>query len=290
MSMVRVDSVDSAATSRRSVEIGGASLDAVVAGDGPVTVVFVNGLGPPLEQWDLIAPRIASRTRTLRYDRRRAPATGPVPSWSASDMVIDLRKLLTALALPPPYVLVGHSYGGVIIRLFAASHSSEVAGLVFVDATHEVVDSAGMGLLPLMYSLMGLMSRLSSGRRWLLKLLCPPKAPPAYRARVEQRLNDSARWAIELRTSRAEGGGLRASLAHLKRDCSDLPAVPVHVLTASASGANAKGIARVHEAWKAMVERAPHARYTNVPASSHYMTVDAPDEVVQAILDVLDRR
>jgi hypothetical protein len=124
-----------------------------------------------------------------------------------------------------------------------------------------------------MYSLMGLASRVAPGRRWLLKLLCPPQAPPAYRARVEQRLNDSALWAIELRTARAEGGGLRASLAQLTRDCAELPAVPVHVLTASASGANAKGIARVHEAWKAMVDRAPLARYTNVPQSSHYMTV-----------------
>lgn len=180
---------------RRSVDIGSTALDASVAGDGPVTVVFENGMGTSLEEWDAIAPRIAERARTRRYDRRRASSAGRLSPRTAAEMASDLEQLLAALALSPRYVLVGHSWGAVVGRFFAHAHPTSVAGLVFVDATHEVIDSAGLALLPAMYSLVGLVARTSAGRRWLLRQLCPANAPAAYRARLEQRLNDRRQWA-----------------------------------------------------------------------------------------------
>lgn len=96
---------------RRSVDIGSTALDASVAGNGPVTVVFENGMGTSLEEWDAIAPRISERARTLRYDRRRAPAAGRLSPRTGAEMASDLEQLLAALALSPPYVLVGHSWG-----------------------------------------------------------------------------------------------------------------------------------------------------------------------------------
>ncbi len=140
-----------------------------------------------------------------------------------------------------------------------------------------------------MYGLMGLAARFGAGRRWLLEQICPPGAPPRYRAFLEQRLGDLAQWKIGLRTARSEGAGIRSSLAALGRDCVDLPAIPVHVLTAGGvSGPNLKQILRVHDAWKAMVNRAPRAQYTNVPASGHQMPVEVPDVVSSAIAGVLD--
>jgi len=229
------------------------------------------------------------RARTLRYDRRRAASTGEVPARTATDMVADLRKLLAALAISPPYVLVAHSWGGVIARTFAHAYPSDVAGLVFVDATHEVVDSRGFALLPVMYSLMGLAARVKAGRRWLLRQLCPPGSPGAYQARIEQRLGDPAQWRIGIRTAKSEGAGIRPSLAALRRDCPDLPPVPIHVLTAGGvSGPNVRSIRRVHDAWQAMVVRAPGAQYSNVPASGHLMPIDAPAVVIEAVVGVLD--
>ena len=140
-----------------------------------------------------------------------------------------------------------------------------------------------------MYSLMGLAVRFGAGRRWLLKQLCPPGAPGAYRARLEQHMRDPALWRISLRTARAEGAGIRPSLAALARDCPDLPPIPVHVLTAGGvTGPNLKQVQRVHEAWKGMVKRAADARYTNIPSSGHQVPVEAPDVVADAILGVLD--
>ena len=166
---------------------------------------------------------------------------------------------------------------------------SDVAGLVFVDATHEVADSRGFAILPLMYALMGIAVRFGGGRRWLMKTLCPPGAPASYRARLERRIGDPALWRISLRTGKSEGAGIRPSLAAVARDCPDLPAVPVHVLTAGGvAGPNVKQIQRVHAAWKAMVERSPQARYTNVPSSGHQMPAEVPGVVVEAISGVLE--
>jgi pimeloyl-ACP methyl ester carboxylesterase len=175
------------------------------------------------------------------------------------------------------------------VRVFAHAHPAEVAGLVFVDATHEVLDSRAFALLPVVYLLMGVAARLKAGRRWLLGQICPPGSSPALRARVEQRLVDPAQWRLSIRTAKSEGAGIRPSLAALRRDCPDLPPIPIHVLTAGGvSGPNAKSVRRVHEAWKATVARAANARYTNVPTSGHQMPVDAPEVVVDAITGVLD--
>src|SRR5262245_61101374 len=112
----------------RSVDIGaGVHLEAVVEGSGPVTVVFENGLATALEEWDAVVPAVASRARTVRYNRRRAAATGDVPARTAADLASDLRALLGALAVGPPYVLAAHSWGGVIARTFAHAHPADVA-------------------------------------------------------------------------------------------------------------------------------------------------------------------
>jgi hypothetical protein len=164
-----------------------------------------------------------------------------------------------------------------------------VAGLVLVDATHETIDSRGFALLPLMYALMGVAVRFGAGRRWLLAQLCPLEAPAAYRARLEERMSDPAQWRLSLRTARSEGAGIRPSLAALAHDCPDLPAIPVHVLTAGGvTGPNLKQIQRVHAAWKGMVARAPNASYTNVPSSGHQMPVQVPGVVADAVCGVLD--
>jgi pimeloyl-ACP methyl ester carboxylesterase len=155
---------------------------------------------------------------------------------------------------------------------------------VMVDATHESIDSAGFALLPAMYSLMGFASRAKFVRERLIAMFCPPGSPAAYRARIEHTLGDRELWARVLRTVRAEATGVRSSLAALRRECPELPPVPVRVLTAG----TARSVQRVHEAWKATVSRAPNARYTHVPESGHYMPIEAHTVVVTAILEMLE--
>lgn len=267
---------------RRSIPLTSGSVEADVAGDGPVTVLFENGLGSPLEVWDGVVPAIARRARTLRYDHRTAPPTGRLSARSVADVLADLDNLLGALHLPPPYVLVGHSWGGVIARLFASAHPSDVAGLVLVDATHEAVDSGILAAAPQIQSVMGLLCRVPFIRRRLIRQLCPPGSSPDYRARIEHRLEDPKQG---LRSSRTELAAIRPALAKLKLDCPDLPHISAHVLTA---GGEKSKMARTNRAaWQTTAERAG-APYTEIPTIGHLMPIEAPDAVVNAIVNVLD--
>jgi len=273
---------------RQRVYIGPLTLEAVVSGQGPATVVFENGLGTSLEQWDQVAAAIATRARVVRYDRRRAADTGPVPVHSAAQSAQDLLALRDVLKVGQPCILVGHSWGGVIVRLFAQRHPSRVAGMVLVDATNEAVDSPGLSLLPAIYRMMTVASRVPPLRSRLVALFAPPGAPAGYHARIEQMIADPAMWRRLLRTARAESSGLRSSLAELRRDCPNLPGVPIAVLVGEATGAAAKSAARVHAAWQELVDRSPNATHTSVGAVGHHIPLLAPDAVVRAILDVLD--
>src|SRR5581483_1037599 len=124
-------------------------------------------------------------------------------------------------------------------------------------------------------------------RQALMRQLVPPGASEAYRARVEERLNDPERWPIGLRTARAEIPAIVPALARLRRECPELPRVPIQVLTAGKM--TSKGALRVHEGWKQAVGRAAHAEYRSVPEAGHYIAIDAPEAVAAAIERVLDQ-
>jgi pimeloyl-ACP methyl ester carboxylesterase len=87
--------------------------------------------------WFAIQPRIASFAKVVSYDRAGFGWSEPSPSPRRVDhFASELRRLLRAAEIAPPYVLVGHSYGGWIARVYAARHPEEVAGMVLVDAPH----------------------------------------------------------------------------------------------------------------------------------------------------------
>jgi pimeloyl-ACP methyl ester carboxylesterase len=105
-------------------------------GGGP-TVVLESGLGDDLTSWGSVFGALAKRARTLVYSRaglgRSTP--GPAPRDLPSE-VRELRQLLAALGQKPPYLLVGHSWGGLIVQAFAASDRQDVAGMLLVDSAH----------------------------------------------------------------------------------------------------------------------------------------------------------
>jgi pimeloyl-ACP methyl ester carboxylesterase len=107
-------------------------------GHGPRTVILESGLGDTLDVWRDIQPRIAAGcTRTLAYNRAgyegSEPANGP---RDAETIVAELRAELKRRNINPPYVLVGHSLGGLYMQYFARNYPKEVAGLLLVDSSH----------------------------------------------------------------------------------------------------------------------------------------------------------
>ena len=106
-------------------------------GAGAPTVVFDAALGGSSISWAWVQPEIARTNRTCVYDRAGYgwSDAGPFPR-TAGQMVDELRTLLDRSGVRPPYLLVGHSFGGLIMRIFAARYRSDVVGLVLVDPAH----------------------------------------------------------------------------------------------------------------------------------------------------------
>lgn len=124
---------------QRLVEIEpGRRLNLYCTGQGSPTVVFDSGVTGETVGWALVQPMIAARARACSYDRAGVGFSDPgTRTGSSLNIVDDLHRLLTAAAIAPPYVLVGHSYGGMNVRLYKDMYPSEVVGMVLVDPVHE---------------------------------------------------------------------------------------------------------------------------------------------------------
>jgi pimeloyl-ACP methyl ester carboxylesterase len=114
---------------------GGRKLFLDCMGSGSPTVVLEAGFGGDSYNWQAVQPQLGRTTRTCAYDRAGLGNSVARPGvHDARDELDDLQRLLDAAHLDPPYVLVGHSYGGLLARLFAVAHPKETAGVVLVDA------------------------------------------------------------------------------------------------------------------------------------------------------------
>ena len=110
----------------------------ITAGHGSPAVVFESGLGDGKESWRTIFAEVGKSTMVVAYDRGgHGASTAHSPDRSAKEIVEELRSLLKAVHIDPPFVLVGHSIGGLYANLFARTYPDEVASVVFVDARHE---------------------------------------------------------------------------------------------------------------------------------------------------------
>lgn len=133
----------------RMIDIGGRRLHMVSAGEGnpPPAVVIEAGSGDDSASWRAVLSAVAAFAPAFAYDRAGLgwsdPTNGP---RSFADRAADLHTAIVGADIPRPYVLVGHSYGGYIVRLLARAHPENVAGLVLVDASEEgfAFDPAGL--------------------------------------------------------------------------------------------------------------------------------------------------
>jgi pimeloyl-ACP methyl ester carboxylesterase len=116
-----------------------ANLSMHAEGWGPVTVVFESGLGDTGEVWRSVQSAISGQcARTVSYDRRGYGRDSGSDGGlrDAAQVVGELRTRLSEAGLSPPYVLVGHSLGGLYIQYFARRYPEDVAGLILVDSMH----------------------------------------------------------------------------------------------------------------------------------------------------------
>ena len=121
----------------RLVDAGGFRLHLHCSGSGAPAVVMDAALAGSSISWSLVQPDVSRLTRVCAYDRAGFgwSDAGPMPR-TAGRIADELRVLLDRGGVPPPFVLVGHSFGGLVMRIFAARYRNDVSGLVLVDPAH----------------------------------------------------------------------------------------------------------------------------------------------------------
>ncbi|WP_456824611.1 alpha/beta fold hydrolase [Cellulomonas sp. P5_E12] len=123
-------------------DVGGHSLHLNCTGSGSPTVVLEPGAGMVSAQLGLITPTVARETRVCVYDRAGRGWSEPAETrQDATQIATDLHTLLERAHVPGPYVLAGHSFGGLYVLTFAARYPDEVAGMVLVDSTAPALEA-----------------------------------------------------------------------------------------------------------------------------------------------------
>jgi pimeloyl-ACP methyl ester carboxylesterase len=284
------------------VDVGGYRLHLACQGEGSPTVVMEAAIGETGLLWSLVQPAIATRTRACVYDRAGYGWSDPSPRpRTAEVMVQELHTLLATAEVPGPYVLVGHSLGGLLVRLYAARYPQEVAGLVLVDSAHEdqyvrapteIRESLPQVEEQMGQQLEGLKALIASGSLDPAMLPVPPGLPEAaaetFRALVAASPNHVETFIAEQQAVQA----IHAELAAASTSLGDLPLVVLSHGQPMAMPGLAEQVNQVNQQlWQQLQAElaglSSRGRLVVAEGSGHYVQLERPQLVIDAIAEVV---
>jgi len=293
------------------IDLGTHRLHMLEAGQGSPTIVLEAGLMSTMLSWSEIQCVLAQSYRVVSYDRAGLGWSdlGPTPR-TAERMVQELHTLLERAAIPPPYVLVGHSFGGLTMPLFAARYPQETAGVVLVDPVvpaewnppseqdrkraeigSTIASRAALlcriGVIRFVAFLLTSGATKFAGR--LVRLIsreAPAESgsvssPWFWNLPVEERKMAAIFWVQEkfCRTIASQLENLPASAVRVA-ESGNFCSKPVVILSAKSTPAKRRD---QHEA---IAQRLPQGRYVLAARSTHWIMQDQPELVLGAIHEV----
>jgi pimeloyl-ACP methyl ester carboxylesterase len=267
----------------------GRHLHFACSGEGSPTVILESGFGATADAWFKVQPELARETRVCSYDRAGYGSSdpGPAPRDGAA-IAADLDQGLRAARIAGPFVLVGHSAGGLYVQIFAELRPQDVEGMVLVDPSVAYQDQRFADFGPGAGSLAPLIAAAATCVNYLegtLKL-----AEAAERDRCSQ--------------SPPHGPGAVAPIAFWRTEVAELDtlwgltsdetpsgpgtlgAMPVVVLT-RAGDAGAPADARWTALHQELAARSTVGVEHGVAGSTHLMMIDHPDAVIAAVREVI---
>ena len=276
--------LDNSPVPGRLVDVDGRLAHLLCQGEGEPTVILEAGLPGGSLSWESVTPDLAEFTTVCTYDRAGYGWSEEALSPRTSKRIVgELRTLLQQARIAPPYILVGHSFGGLIVQLYGSLFASETAGMVLVDSSHsdqlyrtEDLDS---------------METVSFGIRALARfgvqrlfLPVPAGSPASRDASVRLMERDLLMTTRSLRSMASELAALRESLHEVAAHPLDLGHKPLVVLTEGRRRADFW-----HELQESLTAMSAESDWSIADNSGHFIHHDQPDLVVNAIRRVVEQ-
>ena len=265
------------------VAVNGHDMHLACHGSGEPTVVLEAGLPSSSLTWTAVAPDVARFARVCTYDRAGYGWSGSGRSArTAANIGRELRLLLRNAGIAPPYILVGHSFGGLVVQHYASTNPDEVAGMVLVDSSHpdqihRISDpwhlrALGIGL--------GIAAPLGIHR---LLVPIPRGGRDSRRAEVRATERELLRTTRSVRAAAAELRAIAESSVQLAANPPDLGSKPLVVLTEGRRRAD-----WWYDLQSELSELSDSSDWRVIDDAGHYIQHDRPDTVVDAIRYVTD--
>ena len=265
------------------ISVDGRDMHLACEGSGEPTVVLEAGLPSSSLTWAAVVPEVARFARVCTYDRAGYgwSETGRPPR-TAANIVRGLRHMLRNAGIAPPYVLVGHSFGGLVVQLYASTYPADVAGMVLVDSSHpdRIHRVSDPRHLPALGIGLGIAAPLGIHR-----LLVPiPQGRPDSRSPILRGAErELLRTTRSVRAAAAELRGIEESASQLAANPPALGNKPLVVLTEGRRRADAW-----HELQADLAERSDNSVWRVIDDAGHYIQHDRPDAVIDAIRHVTE--
>ena len=280
------------------VDIGGHRLHLWCTGEGSPVVVLEAGAGGSSLQWNRVQPEVARTTRVCAYDRGGLGWSdlGPTPR-SAARIIDELHILLATAGVSGPYILTGHSAGGLYMRLYASTYPTDVAGMVLVEAAHEdqsrrMPTAAGAGAVnPLVLHFRSFLTVVGFARLTGIRFAGRPGFSPDARA-LSDGIRVKTTWPFAYAS---EALAAEDSAAQVRQARSSRWSMPLVVLTRGRFDGirrlSSEQQTRIRNAWEEMqadlVTLSTRGAHEVASESDHYVHLDQPETVVDAIVAVV---